>query len=108
MFGWTADEALDKISHILLHTQFPRPLEEIKARVLAHGHWEGELVHIHKNGERVVVACRWVLHRDKQGRPKAILAVNNDVNEHRRMEKLSEVPSSAIAGSLRSTQKTAF
>ena len=86
MFGWTADEALDKISHKLLHTQFPRPLEEIMARVLAHGHWEGELVHRHKNGERIVVACRWVLHRDKQGQPKAILAVNNDVTEHRRME----------------------
>ena len=86
MFGWTADEALDKISHVLLHTEFPRPLEEIKARVLAHGHWEGELVHIRKNGERVVVACRWVLHRDKQGKPKAILAVNSDVTEHRRME----------------------
>lgn len=86
MFGWMAEEALDKISHTLLRTQFPRPLEEIKARVLAHGHWEGELVHFRKNGERVVVACRWVLHRDKQGKPKAILAVNNDVTEHRRME----------------------
>jgi PAS domain S-box-containing protein len=86
MFGWTADEALDKISHTLLHTQYPRPLEEIKARVLAHGHWEGELVHVRKNGERIVVATRWVLHRDKQGQPKAILAVNNDVTEHRRME----------------------
>jgi PAS domain S-box-containing protein len=86
MFGWTADEALDKISHTLLLTQYPRPLEEIKARVLAHGHWEGELVHVRKNGERIVVATRWVLHRDKQGKPKAILAVNNDVTEHRRME----------------------
>ena len=86
MFGWTADEALDKISHTFLHTQFPRPLEEIKARVLAHGHWEGELVHVRKNGERLVVASRWVLHRDKQGKPKAILAVNSDVTEHRRVE----------------------
>jgi len=86
MFGWKADEALDKLSHILLHTKFPRPLEEIKARVLAHGHWEGELVHIRKNGERIVVASRWVLHRDEQGKPKAVLAVNNDVTEHRRME----------------------
>lgn len=86
MFGWKADEALDKVSHTLLHTEFPRPLEEIKARVLAHGHWEGELVHVRKNGERIVVASRWVLHRDKQGKPKAILAVNNDVTEHRRLE----------------------
>jgi PAS domain S-box-containing protein len=86
MYGWTKDEALEKISHKLFQTEFPRPLEEIKARCLAHGHWEGELVHRRKDGERLVVASHWVLHRDEQDKPKAILEVNNDVTERKAAE----------------------
>jgi len=86
MYGWTAEEALDKISYSLLKTDFPRPLAEIKARVLARGYWEGELVHTTKDGSRMVVASHWVLHRDVDGKPKAILEVNNDVTERRRAE----------------------
>lgn len=86
MYGWTKDEALEKISHKLLHTEFPRPIEEVKARCLAHGHWEGELVHRRKDGERLVVASHWVLHRDEQDKPKAILEVNNDITERKQAE----------------------
>src|SRR6185503_13086796 len=79
MYGWTAHEALDKVTHTLLQTEFPRPIEEIKARLLAHGHWEGELVHTTKDGRQLVIASHWVLHRDEEGKPKAILEVNNDI-----------------------------
>jgi PAS domain S-box-containing protein len=87
MYGWKTDEALDKITHTLLQTQFPRPLEEIKARLFADNHWEGELVHTRKDGERIVVASHWVLHRDEHDKPKAVLEVNNDITERKRAEK---------------------
>jgi PAS domain S-box-containing protein len=86
MYGWTKEEALEKISHSLLKTEFPRPLEEIKARLFAHGHWEGELVHARGDGQRLVVASHWVVHRDELGKPKAVLEVNNDITERRRAE----------------------
>jgi PAS domain S-box-containing protein len=87
MYGWTSEEALEKISYSLMKTEFPRPMEEIKARLLARGYWEGELVHTRKNGERLVVASHWVLHRDEEGKPKAVLEVNNDITERKDAEK---------------------
>ncbi len=86
MYGWKSEEALDKSTHALLQTVFPRPLEEIKALLYSRGHWEGELAHITKDGEQIVVASHWVLHRDAQGRPKAILEINNDITERKRAE----------------------
>jgi len=87
MYGWTTTEALDKLSQSLLQTEFPRPIAEIKARLYAHHHWEGELLHSRKDGQRIVVASHWVVHSDEQGKPKAILEVNNDITERKQAEK---------------------
>jgi PAS domain S-box-containing protein len=86
MYGWTELEALGKVSHDLFRTIFPRPIEEIKARLLTRGHWEGELIHMTRSGERIVVASHWVLHRDNAGKPVAILEINNDITERRTAE----------------------
>jgi PAS domain S-box-containing protein len=86
MYGWSSEQAVGRIAHDLKQTEFPRPLEEIKARLYADNHWEGELVHTRRDGERIVVASHWVLHRDENDKPKAILEVNNDVTERRRAE----------------------
>jgi PAS domain S-box-containing protein len=86
MYGWTAAEVTDKSSHVVLQTVFPKTLEEIKARVFARGHWEGELTHTRRDGQRIVVLSHWVLHRDENGKPKAILEVNNDITERRKAE----------------------
>jgi PAS domain S-box-containing protein len=87
LYGWKSEEALDQISHQLLHTEFPRPLEEIKARLFANGDWEGELVHTKRDGGRLVVASHWVLHKNDLDEPRAVLEVNNDITERRRAEK---------------------
>lgn len=86
MYGWTAEEALGKVTHTLFQTVFPRPLDEIKARVFAHGYWEGELVHTTKDGHHIVVASHWVLHKNELDEPKAILEVNNDITERKQAE----------------------
>ncbi|PYS24868.1 MAG: hypothetical protein DMF72_03685 [Acidobacteria bacterium] len=87
MYGWTTAEALKQVTHHLFRTEFPRPEEEIKARLLSRGHWEGELIHNTKDGRQLVIASHWVLHRDEQGKPKAILEVNNDVTERKQAER---------------------
>ena len=86
MYGWAKDEALEKNSHDLLHTRFPEPIENILAILHRDGRWEGELVHFDKGGRQLVVASQWVLHRDPQGKPAAILEVNNDITERKRAE----------------------
>ncbi|PYS90968.1 MAG: hybrid sensor histidine kinase/response regulator [Acidobacteria bacterium] len=37
-------------------------------------------------GARLVVASHWVLHKDEQGKPRAILEINNDITERKQME----------------------
>lgn len=86
LYGWTRKEAVGQVPHQLLRTIFPAPFEEITAEVLRTGRWEGELIHTKRNGMQVVVASRWALKQDEQGRPLAILEINNDVTEQKRAE----------------------
>ena len=86
MYAWTMEEASGKVSHSLLKTIFPLPLEQIEAELMRTGRWEGELVHTRKDGAPVVVASRWSLQQDNQGIPTAILEINNDITEQKRAE----------------------
>jgi two-component system, LuxR family, sensor kinase FixL len=86
LYGWTRDEAVGKVTHQLTQTIFPAPLAEINTELLRTGRWEGELVHTKRDGTPVVVASRWALQRDEQGRPAAILETNNDSTERKRAE----------------------
>jgi PAS domain S-box-containing protein len=86
LYGWTREEALGKVSHQIMNTIFPAPLEEINAELLRTGRWEGELIHTKRDGTQVVVASRWSLQRDERQRPHAILETNNDITERKRAE----------------------
>src|SRR5271166_4628050 len=86
LFGWTREEALGKISHQLLETSFPAPLDELVAELLRTGRWEGELAYIKRDGARVVSASRWSLQRDPRGQPIGILATNNDITDQKQAE----------------------
>ena len=52
LYGWKGGEAVGKITHQLMQTIFPMPLEEIMAELFRTGRWEGELVHTKKDGTR--------------------------------------------------------
>jgi two-component system sensor kinase FixL len=86
LYGWKANEALGKVTHQLMQTKFPAPLEEIQAELLRTGRWEGELVHTKIDGTQVVVASRWALQRDDSGKPVGVLETNNDISEHKHAE----------------------
>ena len=83
LYGWTRQEAVDKVSHQLTQTIFPAPLVEINEELLRTGRWEGELIHTKRDGTQVVVASRWSLQRDERGLPAAILETNNDITERK-------------------------
>ncbi|MDX6379286.1 MAG: hypothetical protein QOI57_310 [Rubrobacteraceae bacterium] len=86
MYGWRKEEALGRVSHELLRTVHQESPEEITARLLREGRWEGELVQTRQDGERVMVASLQVLHNNEHGEPAAILEVNNDITERKRTE----------------------
>jgi len=79
MFGYSEEEAVGKFLPDLLKTAYPGSLDEIEWRCITEKYWEGELVHIHKNGEKVVAASRWTSLVDQRGRVYAILESHTDI-----------------------------
>jgi two-component system sensor kinase FixL len=96
LYGWPREEAVGKISHDLLRTVFPLPLQDIKATLIKDDRWEGELVHTRRDGVQVTVASRWSVQRDA-GRPIAILETNNDVTERKVAEAKAEQAQANLA-----------
>jgi PAS domain S-box-containing protein len=86
LYGWSREEALGKVTHQLMETSFPAPLEAINAELLSTGRWEGELIHTKRDGTRVTVSSRWSLQRDEEGRPATILETNNDITDRKEAE----------------------
>src|SRR6478672_1001420 len=67
LYGWKEEEATGKISHELMQTSFPAPLEKILEKVAGTGRWDGDLVHTTRGGTQVAVASRWSLLKDERG-----------------------------------------
>jgi two-component system cell cycle sensor histidine kinase/response regulator CckA len=86
MYGWTRAEALGKISHNLLQTRFPEPLQQITGRLASQGHWEGDLVQTRRDGSQLHLASRWALRLSAAGEPAGYLEINTDVTERRHIE----------------------
>jgi fatty-acyl-CoA synthase len=77
LYGWRKEEAIGRVSHKLLQTQFPKPLEEIDSELVQSGRWEGKLVHATRDGGRVVVESRWIL--DLKGQRGAVVEINHAI-----------------------------
>jgi PAS domain-containing protein len=63
LLGRSRPEAPGQVSHVLLATEFPCPMAETEAELLASGEWRGELCHRRADGGAVVVASHWALRR---------------------------------------------
>jgi two-component system, cell cycle sensor histidine kinase and response regulator CckA len=59
---------------------------EAHAHTLKKGEWTGELHHLGKDRQEIIVETRWSVMRDKEGHPKSILAIHTDVTEKRKIE----------------------
>ena len=90
MYGFSKEQALGKSPRELLKTVFPKPFEQIKKELLRTGKWEGELIHRKADGSIIYVASYWVLHNDGNGKPAAIIEVNNDITELKKAEEKLE------------------
>jgi PAS domain S-box-containing protein len=85
-YGYTPAEALGRVSDELLHTEFPEPVADIKAKVARDGQWDGELVHTRSDGRTIVVMSRWAAHRADDGRLLGTLQANRDITSRKRDE----------------------
>jgi len=87
LYGYSREEALGRVSHELLRTEFPEPLERITEQLQHDKRWTGELIHKCKDGSQIVVASRWALDRDDGGNRKCVLETNNDITQQKQSEK---------------------
>jgi PAS domain S-box-containing protein len=83
LFGYTAQEAVGQSQHELLHSEFPIPLPRIEAILASEAHWQGEIVHHHRDGSSLEIASHWALHHGPPGEPDAIIEINIDITEHK-------------------------
>lgn len=85
-YGFRSQEGVSSRSRDLLKTLLPEPLEQILTRLERDGRWEGELTHTCKDGRRVTVASQWIAHYDNQSRLAAVLEIDSDITDRKRMQ----------------------
>jgi PAS domain S-box-containing protein len=83
LYGFGREEAIGRLSHQLLQTEFPEPLERINEQLHCESRWTGELIHTCKDGDKIIVVSRWALHRDHEGNRKCVLETNNDITRQK-------------------------
>ena len=84
-YGWKAEEAIGKNCRSLLEGALTRTGEDIDAALRTHDRWSGEITHVKRDGTRIVVDSRQVVHREPEGEVLEILEINRDVSERKRM-----------------------
>jgi PAS domain S-box-containing protein len=86
VYGYTREKALGQNVYTLLKTEFPESPRYIEAQLLGSGHWQGELVHQAADGRLLTVSSHWTLRRDASGAAAAVLTIDTDLTERRRLE----------------------
>lgn len=86
LYGWSRAEALGKVSHELLKTEFPLPLRKINAQILETGEWQGELKQFTKTGRAIYLNSHWRRVFDADGQPRATIVVNNNITEQKKIQ----------------------
>ncbi|MEG4998962.1 PAS domain S-box protein [Microcoleus sp. B4-D4] len=86
LYNGTKTEVAGEYIHAFLETIFPKPLETLLPEFFEHGSWEGELHHTTRDDRHIIVASRWTLQRDAEGKPCAQLEINTDITDRKQAE----------------------
>ncbi|MEH2286674.1 hybrid sensor histidine kinase/response regulator [Nostoc sp.] len=86
LYGWQATEAWGKNASELLYDEPSPEIEAALLQVISQGKWQGELTKLTKTNKEILVASRWSLVCDEQGKPKSILTVDTDITEKKHLE----------------------
>ena len=85
-YGWSAAEAMGRVTHTLFQTAFPVSLGDVEAALDRLGRWDGELRHTRRDGARITVDSRHILVRGADGTPAAVLETNRDITQRKEAE----------------------
>jgi PAS domain S-box-containing protein len=85
IYGWTRQESAGRFIGDFIYAD-AQNFREVNSQIQTTGEWSGDLVHLAKDRQELIVESRWSLLRDPEGRPKSVLAINTDVTELRRIE----------------------
>jgi PAS domain S-box-containing protein len=98
LYGYSADEAVGRISHELLRTVFPVSRDACENTLRRDGHWEGELLHRTKDGLWVPVDSRMTLVQQTGGPPE-VQEANRDLTERKMADEAREQLASIVESS---------
>ncbi len=86
LYGWSAADACGKTINELDLTIDPKEAATALKAVQEHEDWAGEMRQKSRDGREWIVQSRWTLMRERDGKPKAILVVNTDITEKKKLE----------------------
>lgn len=77
-YGWKREQAIGNVSHSLLRTEFPEPLDKINRRLIDEKRWAGILRHTRKDGSIVYVKSRWELMNFANSDEPKVIEINQE------------------------------
>lgn len=86
IYGWSGMEAIGRVATELLQSELPERREMLDWRAQTEGRWEGEIVHVARDGRRRILSTTWVPHYDEAGVLVAFVEVNCDLTRQRAIE----------------------
>ncbi len=86
IYGWSATTILGQNSREFLFKSSSSQLDIALQSVLETGEWQGELSKVTQSGQEVLVSSHWKLLRNETGQPHAILTIDRDITEQKRLE----------------------
>jgi PAS domain S-box-containing protein len=85
IYGWTRGEAMGRNKRELLGID-PKIYEMNEKAVLARGEASAEHQQVTKDSRTLTVETRWTLIRDEKENPKAVLTIDTDITERKKIE----------------------
>lgn len=85
LYGWEAEEVLGQMTTDLFSKDLS-VVDAVQSALHEHGSWAGELKHLARDGKQVIVFSRLTLVRNPDGTQEAVMAINTDITEQKRME----------------------
>ncbi|SKA92254.1 PAS domain S-box-containing protein [Prosthecobacter debontii] len=85
LYGWSAEEVVGKRVTDIFY-QSTGDFNDAIHQLFHEGEWVGELDQYAKDGKPLIIECRWTMVKDSVGKPKAVLCINTDITEKKRLE----------------------